>query len=169
MPVYYTHSNGERPFEVEVSNGSITVWGEPPDYDCLAYQIPSYDKLFVGKSRKRNALNARSNSYGKRFDGNSLLVKVGDTRYVHVGREIYAFTTSDDITGYYSSVDGDDVPHPYAVGKNRVFLLSEYVSVPKSELYGDIYWRYFKGEIEDVKSLRRTNPVGGKCRVLSKR
>ena len=56
-----------------------------------------------------------SGGHGPAFDGNSLLLKNPDGKYVYVGYLIFEFTPLADIVEFVSPVGNNDVPYPYAI------------------------------------------------------
>ena len=56
-------------------------------------------------------------------DGNTLLLHVGENRYMHVGQEIYEFEMEDDFVAYYSILGTNDVPYPITLGSKYVYLM----------------------------------------------
>jgi len=84
-------------------------------------------KVFIGKSKKNN-LTASGYTYGKCYNGNSLLLKISEdneekNRYVHIGINIFEFTTSENITKYISSLTDNLVHYAYAESENWVYLM----------------------------------------------
>ena len=61
-----------------------------------------------------------SGGHGPKFTGNSILLNIGDKRYVSIGWTIYEFSTKDQITEYYSPVGKSDVPYPVQMEPNLV-------------------------------------------------
>ena len=82
-----------------------------------------------------------SGGHCPKFTGNSILLKIGDKRYVFIGHTIYEFSTKDEITEYHSPVGNNDVPYPVAIGKNYVYFMIEDVYVAK-ELFEDFPQKY---------------------------
>jgi hypothetical protein len=62
--------------------------------------------------------------------GNSVLLKVAGTKYVSIGRDIFAFTAKDEISIYVSYMGNSAVPYPYAVGRTNTYLTSEKAFIP---------------------------------------
>jgi hypothetical protein len=102
---------------------------------CL--KIGKYKKLFVGKGQVDGVAS------NKKFIGNSLLVDLGSNNYICIGREIFKFKTESPVLQFVSPVVGSDVPYPYAITKNNVYLTLEK--------------RYYT--VEQVDSIRLNVPM----------
>jgi len=177
---YRTHDNGGRPFLVYVNNDlTVNVYSKPVDEYCFYpdyYNLPdnyinlvdSYVKpvkVFVGTS-PYNRMTSFSGGHGTHFDGNSILVYLGNFEYVFIGDCIYKFKTTDDIIEtYYSPVGNSDVPYPFAISnKNVYFMLDKtYVArtiydkvVPKDETDG---YSYYYGQSNNVALSKSSVPM----------
>lgn len=143
---YFIHDNGSRPFLVYLDKDSAYVYRIPENIyfhneDYVSnkqhhlYIEPIADfktiKNFVGKSPLTESTSF-SAGYGPRFDGNSILLKTGENKYVYIGYEIYEFKIPDDdeITKYYSPVGNSDVPYPVAFGKKNMYFMLDKDYVP---------------------------------------
>ena len=147
-----------------INNGKVDIYRRPTekyylenekDYNNACYfihLIASYKpiKIFIGKS-PLNEVTKSHDSFGKEFDGNSILLRLDEKKYVSVSMEIYEFTINDDIITYYSPVGNSDVPYPFAIGKKNVYFIMDkvYVSrknydacVPKNNTFA---YNYFYG------------------------
>jgi len=151
---YFMHDNGGRPFLVYVSGNNVWIYkksnkviidekdyGNPKYYTELVKHYKT-QKVFIGNSPK-NEMTTFSAGYGKKFNGNSILCKLGTNKYVFIGHEIYEFTTKDEIGEYYSPVGNNDVPYPVAVGSENVYFLidNEYAYASK-DLFEDFPKKY---------------------------
>lgn len=129
MASYLIHDNGARPFQVNISTNQklIEICAEKRKYsgkyDRLLKRITNFQKLFVGHDF----------SFPE-FAGNSLLVQITNHDYIFIGWEVYSFNTTDVIREYYSPVGNSDVPYPYAVGDQYIYLMIENVYMPKTVL-----------------------------------
>lgn len=124
---YITHDNGGRPFLVRIFEDTIDIYENAYDEKNTIWNyyktINGYEKIFIGKSLI-NDMTKFSCGYGKSFDGNSILVKLKNNLYVHIGNIIGIFILkNDEIIKYVSPVGNNDVPYPYAVGKNSTINL----------------------------------------------
>ena len=149
---YRILDNGGEPFLVKVSKNNVEIYQEVMDLDGnwnYTKLIKKYKplKTFIGKSLL-NPTTEFSGGYGKEFDGNSILLKIGKDRYVHIGSTIYEFSTDgDEIVKYYSPVGNSHVPYPFAYGKKNVYLM----------LGGDDEGRYFS--YENAPNLQIEKPT----------
>jgi len=124
---YYTHSNGSRPYKVEIINNSL-VRVYKSDI-CILNLNPQ--QIFIGKSEK-NIMTEYSGGYGNEFVGNTILVKMNDTTYIYIGCKIMSFTVNNPIVSYHSPVGNNDVPYPYAIdSENNYYLMTEDVVLQK--------------------------------------
>ena len=87
-----------------------------------------------------------SGGHGPDFDGNSLLLDMGDNEYIYFGSTHFTFKSRSAITEYVSPVGNNDVPYPYAVDEDdNVYLMLENVvvsGVPQEER-DDVYRFYY--------------------------
>ena len=74
-----------------------------------------------------------SKGYGKKFDGNTILLHIDSNKYVYIGDNIFEFKIDDIINEYYSPVGNNDVPYPIALGSNNIYFIIDktYVSNEK--------------------------------------
>lgn len=74
----------------------------------------------------------------KSSKGNSIIAHISNSTYLHVGAEIYTFETmnGDIIEEYHSPLGNNDVPYPFAIGKQYIyiFFLGDYYAVPRELL-----------------------------------
>jgi hypothetical protein len=136
--IFYTLDNGGYPFkiiirtknkckEVDVLKGSYVEDDDPHVkkaeknnmvYDYL-FTFKKIRKVFVGRSSKSLGLVA-----GKKFDGNSILLKQTPYDYIYIGDCIFSFTTEkDEIIKYHSPVGNNGVPYPFAISKQNTYLM----------------------------------------------
>ncbi len=137
MEEYLTHDNGGRPFKVQLNestepyecniytySNSETVDTDQVMYTTLIFTC-NYVESFIGYSR-RNSMTLRSRSYGDEYDGNSILLKINDLEYIHIGASIFRFTSLSPIVKYDSPVGRNDVPYPWARdSRGRYYLMTE--------------------------------------------
>lgn len=137
---YETHDNGARPFCIKINKMadnkfSVNIRCEYYDsYDEGEFKDnPKYDynetflaaQVFIGKS-PLNKLTQFSGGHGEEFDGNSVLIKLENEKYVFIGGNIFSFNTPFSVVRYISPVGNNDVPYPYAVLENGdIYLMIE--------------------------------------------
>lgn len=93
-------------------------------------KIYSASEIFIGKSVE-NAMTKYSGGFGEKFDGNSILLRIGlGYNYVHIGTDVYEFTTDEPIISYASNVGNNCVPYPYAESKNWCYDMSDCIKIP---------------------------------------
>lgn len=173
---YYTHNNGGRPFLVYVNKSNVYIYKMNEDTYYTLEKDYSKDstknkwvyvefvkqykplKVFIGKSPK-NDMTLFSGGYGKKFDGNSILLQIEKNKYVHIGINIYEFITNDTILKYISPVGNNDVPYPVAYGEKNIYFI--------------LHKKYIEYKnAEELKNMNNTNPYkyyyGHKGEKLSK-
>ena len=157
---YLIHDNGGRPFMVYVNkNNFVNIYSVPNDkyYSEDECNCPDYyvnlitgckaEKIFIGKS-KFNEMTSFSGGYGDYFDGNSILLYLGNYQYMHIGIEIYKFTTNGDIINeYHSPVGNNDVPYPFAKSSDYIYFMLDTVCLPRS-----IYDKHVENDSDDAYS-----------------
>lgn len=154
MTSYKIHDNGGRPFLVAIDGLSVDISKIVYDSDDEHHyeHILQYDtkRVFVGKS-PLNGMTGYSGGYGEKFDGNSILLHLGDLKYVFIGKEIYQFRALAEIVKYKSPVGNNDVPYPWARdSKQNIYLMIENIVIlntPQNErnmnYYDDPYDYYY--------------------------
>jgi glutaredoxin-related protein len=143
---YYIHDNGGRPFKVVVKYNQAKIYRQnynvldDNDYDDNRDQVASWEtfpilifefrEVFIGKSPAIK-MTKFSGGIGEEFDGNSILLYLGDNLYVCVGgMEIFSFRSLSKITEFVSPVGNSDVPYPYAIDDHgNYYLLIEDVVI----------------------------------------
>lgn len=142
---YFIHDNRSRPFIVyyNKNNLNVYIYGDSSiiqsnkyfklnnDYnmpylylDLIKFYKPV--KIFIGKSIL-NDMTQLLNTFGKEFDGNTILLHLSKNTYVYIGDGIYEFNIplNDEIINYYSIIGNNDVPYPVAIGKKYLYFLLE--------------------------------------------
>ena len=56
-------------------------------------------------------------------NGNTMLIKITNYRYIFVGWCIYQFDTDEELIDYVSPLGNNDVPYPIAYGINYVYFM----------------------------------------------
>lgn len=155
--MYKTEDNGGVGFIVFVKDKEVLIYGRPEgavvvedvgveteDMDnddeymmTKLFQHYQAKEVFIGKSTY-NEMSAYSGAHGDKWDGNSLLILIQSDlsmsayTYVFVGGSIVEFTTDELIVDFVSTVGNNRVPYPYAVSKNYVYCMSNFVKSPIS-------------------------------------
>ena len=148
---YFTHNNGGRPYLVYVGKNDVHIyirddkkyyidWDNYSDDDkknawMYVKLVGKYKPMsvFIGKS----PLNEMTefNGVGKKFDGNSILLKIANNRYVFIGAYVYEFSTNNDnIIAYRSPVGNNDVPYPFAYGEKNVYFMLDETYIPYTKI-----------------------------------
>lgn len=173
---YQIHDNGGRPFFVEIAGSKVTVlknmntgtWDNKGMYKeievspKMLFEITA-KQVFIGKRSKAGGYDGLPPS---KAIGNSILLKVGAGKYMFIGHEIFEFQTVDgeEIKEYYSDIGNSDVPYPYAIGSNSIYIMLDKVSVDKSyfDLKQNIYDQYYKKE--RLEMCLKGNPKTDLCK-----
>jgi hypothetical protein len=84
------------------------------------------EKIFIGKSPKIKLPNYDLH-FGKKLDGNTILLKLKNNNYIFIGdNTIEKFTTpnNDKILKYYSFIVDNDTPLPLAIGQKYIYFFN---------------------------------------------
>lgn len=147
--IYYIHDNGGRPFKVIITGHTAEVY-KLVDISSKNYKLSKtfdFTESFIG------------------VDGNSILLKVKSqdkdlNSYIFIGHEIFSFSIKDNILSYKSPIGNNDVPYPYAISKDNVYLMLESVILDKKKLeFATIedpyqYYYFFDNELGRVKGKK---------------
>jgi hypothetical protein len=168
MKTYEIHDNGGRPFFVTVDGKAVTVERSMDTYKLedghfVTIQKPrkhlfetKVDEIFIGKKSPTGGYNGLK---PKEAEGNSILLLKG-SKYIYIGSEIYEFTPvkGDIIEKYYSDIGNSDVPYPYAIGKDYIYIMLDKVAIEKSsfDLKKDIYKQYYFDDVERKRTKLKT-------------
>lgn len=160
---YTIHDNGGRPFVVYDAKTKVIVYKQIYEYSGDEYklikseklfEIP-YEKIFVGSKFDGNKY-LQNGTYIK---GNSILLKLKNTKYMYIGHEIYTFDVEkdDEIIKYYSPNGNSDVPYPYAISQKYTYLMIEYVYLPNYIITIPAVYSFYYGQIDGDGN--RTNGI----------
>ena len=99
-----------------------------------------------------------SKSYGKEYDGNTILLQLKNNECVFIGSIIFKFKAQSEIIEYVSPVGLNNMPYPYAIDKkNNTYLPNEKIYIkglPKNEYNPYFYLDYDEfGKIYKQKKL----------------
>lgn len=116
--IYYTHNNGGRPYKVDIRDEEVKIYNnyeiKNPDKPIVAFK-PS--KVFIGESPE---------CYAEKYDGNTILLEIGENEYIYIGECITKFKTLSKVIYYLSPVGNNDVPYPFAIDeKGNFYLIAE--------------------------------------------
>lgn len=166
---YEVHDNGGRPFRVDIQGNDVTVWKNMDEYELIGdkytvihnphKEILNFkaDRIFVGKKSPQGDYNEMRH---KQAEGNSILLQTG-LKYVYIGLEIYEFTPvkDDTIEKYYSDIGNNDVPYPFAIGENYVYIMLDKVAIEKSffDMKKDIYNQYYEAKLYMKMRYKKLN------------
>lgn len=132
---YLIHDNGGRPLKCVIDKDTIYVHKQNDHesdevvYDKKPSLIFHPKEIYIGKS-PLNKMTEFSGGYGPEFDGNTILLDMGNNEYIFIGSEIWSFDAVDKITKYISPVGNNDVPYPYAIDKSgNIYLIVDNVII----------------------------------------
>ena len=158
---YKIQDNGGQPFLVEVSPKSVTILRQKFNDESETYSVDKtvgtypYKRIFIGD----NLLNDKYSAPKGKWPGNSILLEVGDGKYIYIGHEIYSLETKDKerIVEYYSPVGNSMVPYPYAVGETNTYFMLNKQLVPNSllDLKKDGYGQFYGHTINDEEHKKK--------------
>jgi len=181
---YRIHNNRERPFLVKIDSVNKTVsiykksrkdmqqqykeWKEKHDLTGL-YPPMNEKRSFFSKHvktyRYQQVFIGRDGIQKPAEPGNSILVRIGNMRYVYIGHMIYEFSTDERITKYHSPVGNNDVPYPTADAPTKTYFMLDMKYVPNDKIKKidrkDAYQYYFghKGDEPLEKYAKRMKKI----------
>ena len=166
ITTYFTIDNGGVPFKVVINNEKeVKIYSNYKNELLLELSVENENDIFIGKSLL-NEMTALSGSYGSQFNGNSILIKIKEKKYLFIGWKIFTFETNYPIILFLSPVGNNDVPYPYAIDeKGNNYLLIENIIISKKLKEGDIYEYYYKNQklqVSDEKQVydkRQVNEI----------
>lgn len=162
---YETHWNGGRFFLVRVlSDTKVEVYKNlsyEEKYEKFApiwkfYKEIECKKVFIGKS-PRTKQTEYSGGYGKKFDGNTILLQLDKHHYMIIVDKLHKFTTKDEIVEYVSPVGNSDVPYMYAIGDKYTYLWLEKVYALNEDVVNKKlpYDQYYKNRDEGIDTWKK--------------
>ncbi len=161
VSMYQVHDNGGRPFTVLVDDQNasnqicVSVYSTREFEDESGYTVnhnyehykqfpPLPDELLIQWENVVKVWVARCPSlYANESEslGNALLLQLPtDTpsnqhnTYVHIGANIYKFTTENPITAFESPIDNNDVSYPAALSDQEAFFLGDMMRLPRTAI-----------------------------------
>lgn len=136
MKTYSIRDNGNTPFIANIypERKHIDVYAK----DTLVYNT-DYEGIFIGSS-SLCMTTFLTGYFGKKYDGNTLLVNVGKNQYTYIGGSIFSFTSKASICTYESPIGNNEYAYPYAVDElQNYYLINEDVIMHTSdETHNDI-------------------------------
>jgi hypothetical protein len=142
MRQYETYGSRGRPFLVEDYGSHVEIFENTAEKPRLL-KTP-YTKLFVGKEPP----------------GNSVLIQVSGSKYIHVGAIAYSFSLvkGDTIKSFESKMDKHSLTAPLAFGKTHTYLLLDEVAIPNEllDFKEDIYQQWYFGDYIQSCAKRMT-------------
>lgn len=139
---YKTLGNGYR----------VIILNDSAEVQINGNRTVTAKRVFIGKSPRNNMTNVSKN-YGKKFDGNSILIEVGTNEYIFVGSSIMKFQSKSKIIEFVSPVGNMNVPYPFAVDDNGNYYLFNLkviaAKIPKKYQNDPYDFMYYNTLIED--------------------
>jgi len=162
---YLMHNNGAQPFKVIVTARSIIILAEG------GYEIDEEDEE-IDEDEMNDCLYSvfvkeidEFEGYWYGFDtsddeehGNSLLVKISEQKYMHIGSQIYTFKTKDKIIDYVSPLGRNDVPYPVAKGTSNIYFMLDSKYIRKKNLRKMTAWnamQMYRDFYDSSKDIQR--------------
>jgi hypothetical protein len=142
---YFIHDNERRPFLVAIKNknAKIFIIGKDIAYNSniVDYYFTdlimeyNFDDIFIPKGYDDYYAHNGQLKEIKNDKGNTILLKIKN-KYICICRDIFEFTTNDDIINYYSPIGNNDVPYPVAVSKENIYFMLDKTFVPIKHFEG---------------------------------
>ena len=93
---------------------------------------------FLGKSQLRNMTDFSGAEDKEVFDGNTILLKIGEEnnkhKYVHIGGDmVCSFQTNDGIYKYISNMGNNLTPYSIVIGWENIYYLTPFFKFAKKE------------------------------------
>ncbi len=143
---YITHNNGCRPFIIfkNKKTNKVSIYRH-------MYLLNLDDRIYKKIYNKKILYDIKVQSYtvkrllvgeDERFPGNSVLLDLGNSRYVFIGHCIYEFSieADDEIINYFSEVGNSDVPYPVAISRKNAYFMLYKEYLPKDDFPENISW-----------------------------
>lgn len=149
---YFTHWNNGRPYQVIIDDSKIIINRNTPQNEKIKnykflISIDHFINFYVGKDNiPPDEITIPKNIDSSHYEhGNTILVQLEQHKYMYIGKIIYTFEISDEIIDYYSPLRNNDIPYPFAVGTQNIYLLLENVFIEKQYIFNkkDPYNEYY--------------------------
>lgn len=145
---YNIHYNYEIPYIIRINDNHVIITNNETSQVIFDENVVN---VFIGKDIRRDGVHTlvydsstnmihdeKVNDDYDRIDGNTILLQLNNgNEYMYIGGEIYTFTTSDNIIDYISPIGNNDVPYPYAIGTQNVYLMIGYKFIDKTKVCCD--------------------------------
>jgi hypothetical protein len=144
------YSDGNwMPFLVAIKNKTAKIFVIGKDIAYYNSQLEDYDynftdlimeykfdEIFIPKGFTGNISSNNSQFKNNKVDkGNTILLKIKN-KYICICKDIFEFTTNDDIINYYSPIDRFGDNYPVAIGKENVYFMLDKTYVPIKHFEG---------------------------------
>jgi hypothetical protein len=150
---YYTLDNGAEPYMVRIIGKEVRVYKNNTDYtvnESFLINVYHAEKIWIGVS-PLNKMTEFSGGHGERFNGNSILIKLENDKYIYIGDKIKEFNSKSPIVEYVSPVGNNCVPYPYAIDElGNYYLMIENTIIknytPSSKYNEDPYGYMYENQ-----------------------
>ena len=112
---YHIISNYQSPFFVDIIEDNVIIYEN--ETNKLLFDV-TVKQIFIGKSPK-NSYTTFHKGYGKKYNGNSILLNIRGLKYMFIGERIFSFTAKSKIMTFVSPLAKNLVPMSYAVDENE--------------------------------------------------
>lgn len=151
--IYYTHDNGAKPFKIILKGDNAEIYKVLDDGNMKLILEISFISYFIGLKGSSILLHLKSDK--KDYD-----------KYLFIGHEIFSFYVKDKIEKYYSPIGNNDVPYPYAMSKNNIYLMLDYVILDRTKILTKDPYNHYYFMDKDATGLKIRN---FRKRILAKR
>jgi hypothetical protein len=145
MMTYNTLDNNDYAYIVDINKAYIHIL----DYvtSKMVLKIKDPKAIFIGKSKETN-ITWSKNTYGKKYDGNTILINTVLDTYIYIGYKIISIEMSNIVT-FDSPVGPNGKSYSYAIDTNEnYYLFEEDVIIKKlPEKYKDDPYNYFYNNV----------------------
>lgn len=156
---YYIRYNWRKPYIVYIKGNDVIIYRKtiynickPNDRYNKFVKKYKASKIFIGRSSKNMSI---AKVVGDEYNGNTILIKISDNRYVYIGHSIYSFKSRATIERYASPIGDEDIPYPYARDSNGTFyLLKNKIMLHKvPKIYKENVYSYYKAIDSDIGDM----------------
>lgn len=159
--MYLTHDNGTDAYRVLVHGNHVEIDNAETNKHIKSYKIKD---IYYGISGNN-----------KKTKGNSIVLYLGNGKYIYIGEKVYAFEIDDEMDTYFSLIGNGDVPYPVLLGKENVYFMLDNTYVPRSEfkikmtpkMWEDAY-AYYYGYL-DAKTGEKHGAMDSNAHSLEKK